>query len=230
MNGIDWTAYRRYAIYHTPAGALGRFGATWLGWDVAAGVPVRQPDVADVAAATETPRRYGFHATMKAPFRLAEGHDAASLGPALRDVVAAQPTVRLPGGLRLDRIDSFLALIPAGESDALAELEARVVQALDGFRAPLTADETERRRPEQLSQRQRENLFRWGYPYVLEEFRFHMTLSGSLTQEAAARMESALQPRLQPLLADPYLLNSLSLVGEDAGGFFHELARVPLQG
>lgn len=225
-------AYRRYAVYHTPEGALARFGAEWLGWDAEAGKPVEQPQVAglDLAALTETPRRYGFHATIKAPFRLAEGQDAEALLQALRGLAAAEAAVPLPGGLRLARVEGFLALVPAQDSEAMSGLESRLVRGLDRFRAPLTEKEIASRKPERLTPRQRENLEAWGYPHVLEEFRFHMTLTGDLDGGTADEAEAALRPRLEGLLADPYPLSSLSLMGEDRDGCFHQLARVPLTG
>lgn len=225
-------AYRRYAVYHTPEGALARFGAEWLGWDAEAGAPVEQPPVAglDLAALTRTPQRYGFHATLTAPFRLAEGRDLGALLAALRGLAAAEAAVHLQGGLGLARIEGFLALVPLRHSAPLARLESRLVRRLDSFRAPATAHEIARRQPERLTPRQRENLSRWGYPFVLEEFRFHMTLTGDLDPATAARAEAVLQRRLAGLLAGPYPVTSLSLMGEDADGCFRQLARVPLAG
>lgn len=224
--------YRRYAIYHTPDGDLARFGAEWLGWDGQAGRRVAQPAIEglDLPALTQTPRRYGFHATMKAPFRLAEGCDQGALLDALRCFGPDHAAVALPGGLRLARVGGFLALIPAQDSAALSRLEAAVVRAFDPFRAPLTEKEIASRRPETLTDRQRQNLHRWGYPYVMEAFRFHMTLSGDLDDDTAQRAEAALRPMLRGLLAEPYPLDSLSLMGEDAAGCFHQIGRVRLCG
>jgi hypothetical protein len=53
----------------------------------------------------------------------------------------------------------------------------------DTFRAPLTAEDRARRNPSKLTPRQRGYLDRWGYPYVMEDFRFHMTLTGRLDAE-----------------------------------------------
>lgn len=223
-------AYRRYAIYHTPEGELARFGAEWLGRDAEAGRPVPQPEVEglDLVAVTATPRRYGFHATMKAPFRLADGCDPDALSATLRDLAAGCGPVLLAGGLRLARVSGFLALVPARDSQPLSGLEAAVVRDLDRFRAPLTEAEIAGRKPDRLTPRQRENLFRWGYPHVLEEFRFHMTLTGDLDGETADKAEAALRPKLKGLLADPYPVASLSLMGEDADGCFHQIDRMPL--
>lgn len=228
---VSGKGFSRYAVYYTPTGSLAAFGASWLGWDAAQGRAVPQPVIAgvDLAAVTATPRRYGFHATMKAPFRLAEGQRASALEAALEAFCAAQAPVVLQGGLRHARLGTFQALIPAAESAALRALEARLVPALDPFRAALTEAEITRRDPSRLTPRQRAQLARWGYPYVMEEFRFHMTLTGALDPATADRVAAALTLRLPPMAAD-LPIDALGLVGEDANGCFHLIRRVPLTG
>ena len=227
--------YRRYAIYYAPEpGPLADFGAAWLGWDPARGAPVAHPAIdglpAPVAELTETPRKYGFHGTVKPPFRLAEGTDAAALHAAAQDLCAARAPVRL-AGLRLSRLGRFLALTPEGDAGALAALAGTVVRDLDSFRAPLTEAEIARRRPDRLSPAQRDLLDTWGYPYVFEEFRFHLTLTGPLPDDAtAAAVEAALAPVLAPILPRPFTIASLCLFGEDADGRFHLLHRYALSG
>lgn len=224
------SGFSRYAVYYTPTGGLARFGAAWLGWDAEAGQAVEQPVVAglDMAALTEAPRRYGFHATMKAPFRLADGRDAAGLAEALARFCAAQAPFALAGGLRLARLGGFLALIPSQDSAPLSALEAALVRDLDPFRAPLTAAERARRHPERLSPQGREALDRWGYPHVMAAFRFHMTLTGDLDPATADRAEAALRPRLADLIGGDQPIDALSLMGEEAEGRFHLIRRVAL--
>lgn len=231
MTGIG--DYSRYAVYYTPVRELAAFGAAWFGWDPATGDspphPVAEAPGIDLPRITEAPRRYGFHATMKAPFRLAQGVEAAALPDALARFCAAEDAVTLEAGLALTRLEGFLALTPAGQSAALSSLEMRLVEALDPFRAPLTPAEVARRDPGRLSPRQRHMLERWGYPYVGEEFRFHMTLTGRLSDAEAASVEAILRPRLAPLLPMPFVIDALSLLGEDAGGRFHLLRRFALR-
>ena len=50
----------------------------------------------------------------------------------------------------------------------------------------LASTAPQRRRPETLSPRQRELLHRRGYPFVMEEFRFHPRLTGGLPQDRLA--------------------------------------------
>ena len=77
-------------------------------------------------------------------------------------------------------ISGFIAVVPTEPSDELIRFAADCVRAFDGFRAPLTPEDRARRRPGKLTERQRNYLDRWGYPYVMDEFRFHMTLTGRL--------------------------------------------------
>lgn len=222
--------YRRYAIYHSPDGAVGAFGAAWLGWDSRAARAVPHPDMPglDLAAITATPRPYGFHATLKAPFRLAAGATQAALRTALHDLATTHPPVTLPA-LRLTRLGNFLALT-APPSQPLAALEADTVHSLERFRAPLTAAEIARRQPDRLSPRQRHLLDSLGYPYALEEFRFHLTLTGALDPATATRTEAALVSCLATLPLAPYRLDSLSLAGEDGDGRFRVIDTTTLSG
>lgn len=222
--------YRRYAVYYSPPpGPFADFGAAWLGWDVATGREVAQPAISglDLPALTAAPRRYGFHATLKAPFRLAASMGPAELAAAVATLAARTAPVVLPC-LDLVRLGSFLALVPKQNDLPLAEFGAAIVTGLDPLRAPLTEAERARRYPDRLTARQREYLDRWGYPFVLEEFRFHMTLSGPLTDVDLDRVAAALEPRLR-VVPKPLPIEDICLMGEDEAGHFHLIERFALQ-
>jgi 2'-5' RNA ligase len=159
---------------------------------------------AGAAASIAEPRRYGFHATLKPPFALA----AATTETVLETALAAFARDRQPfaaPGLIVARIGRFVALVPGGPAPALHALADDCVRAFDRFRAPPTPEETARRLRADLSARQRALLDRWGYPYVFEEYRFHMTLTGPLDPDTAAAFEERLRmlavPALGPTLA-----------------------------
>ena len=225
---------KRFAVYYAPRqGAFAARTAAWLGWDAASGREVAQPDLPGLprpaADLTRDPRKYGFHGTIRAPFRLGKGvrpDDAVAAVGAL----AAQLAPVTCKGLRMVDLHGFLALIPEGCDDALQALAAAVVEGTNSLRAPLTEAEIARRRPDQLSPRQRELLDHWGYPYVMEEFRFHLTLTGSLPQDQRAPVMAALKDHLSPVLPHPFVIEDLCLFGEDADGRFHLLHRIPLSG
>ena len=224
--------HSRYAVYYLPpaGGALAAFGAAWLGWDVDRACPVPHPDLGLPAAAmTETPRKYGFHATLKPPFRLAGGKDRAGLEAALAGLAAGIAPIGLEG-LAINRLGGFLALTPKGETAALDTAAARIVTDLDPFRAPASADETARRRAAGLTPAQERNLAEWGYPYVLDEFRFHMTLTGRLPEPEAEAALPVLSRALAPILAGPAILSEIALVGQRPDGRFETLHRYALTG
>lgn len=231
MTARDAAGFARYAVYFTPEpGPLADFGAAWLGWDSAAGATRAHPDLpglaAPVAELTARPRKYGFHGTIKPPFRLAPGTDAEGLRAALARFCAQAAPVTLDG-LRVAQLGGFVALVPDGPADALAALAAGAVEALDGFRAPPTEAEIARRDPDRLTDRQRAMLARWGYPYTHADFRFHMTLTGPLGAQADA-VCAALAPVVAPHLPRPFRVDALTLLGADAQDRFHQIARYPL--
>ncbi|RMC33252.1 DUF1045 domain-containing protein [Paracoccus alkanivorans] len=226
--------WKRYAIYYTATGALAEFGAAWLGWDIATGGELAhqgfgQMDADEIARMTATPRRYGFHATLKPPFALASNSNETALRQDLAAIAARRPPVTVSGGLRLSMLDGFPALTCTAHPP-LTALAAYLVRDLDRHRAPLSEADRARRNPDRLSPEQRANLDRWGYPWVMEQFRFHMTLGNRLPDPEAARVLETLRPRLVPLLPDPHVIDTVTLAGEDMQGRFHMIDRHALTG
>ncbi|MDO6586619.1 DUF1045 domain-containing protein [Salipiger sp. 1_MG-2023] len=224
--------YTRFAVYYAPEpGPFADFCASWLGWDAARGMPAPHPQIAGlprpVTEITATPRKYGFHGTLKPPFRLTGSR--AALEQDLEALAARLGPAEMPG-LTLARLGAFLALTPTGDTAPLARLAAETVRALDIHRAPPSEAELERRRNARLSPAQDANLARWGYPYVMDDFRFHLTLTGKLTPREATQTEVALRPLLTPLLPEPFRVDALCLFGEDRDGSFHLLHRYALSG
>lgn len=221
--------FTRYAIYFTPAGALAKAGAAWLGWDVAQGQAAIHPtfEGVDVAALAQTPRKYGFHGTLKPPMVLADGMDAAALQDRLRGFCTQHAPVTLDG-LAITRMGRFFALTPIGDVAALRDLAGNIVTGFDTFRAPPSEAELARRRAARLSPAQEAHLVKWGYPYVLDQFRFHMTLTGRAKHTDG--VAEALEAHFSPVLPAPFVVDHLTLAGQRADGMFQEIARVPLSG
>lgn len=199
----------RYAIYFAPAAEspLWRFGSSVLGYDAVTGedVPARVPEgytPADWHALTAEPRRYGFHATLKAPFELASGRSEAQLRAFAHNCAAGLSPVPL-AGLEVAALGSFVALVPSAESEALQRLAFSLVQAFEPFRAPLSEADMARRLKSPLTPAHRAYLEAYGYPYVGDAFRFHMTLSGSLPPEEVATVKSALAQAYAELVPPP---------------------------
>lgn len=220
------TDYKRYAIYYAPRpGDFATRADLWLS-DAAPHLPGLPLHPADLTAA---PRRYGFHGTIKAPFRLADGVTEQDLRDDLAVLAAQLPPVQMDG-LRLEQVKGFLALLPEGDETDLLALGAEVVSRLDPLRAPLTNAEIARRRPDRLTARQRALLDLWGYPYVMEEFRFHLTLTDDLAPDVAQATAAILGPWFADVLPRPFDIADLCLFAEDGAGRFHLLHRYPLTG
>ncbi|SAL51822.1 hypothetical protein AWB73_05448 [Caballeronia turbans] len=177
-------AHPRVALYYAPpaSSAWWRDGCEWLGRDPENG---RETATA-VHDVTHAPRRYGWHATLVAPFHMAPGIELADVLACARAWASAVP--RFEMRVKAAELGRFVALRPAEASDdaTLRTLAASALQALSGLRATPSPESLERRIHEDMSARQVELLRAWGYPYVFDEYRFHMTLSDSL-DDANAR-------------------------------------------
>lgn len=215
----------RYAIYYSPAPdePLADLGRQWLGRDPHDDASHPRPEVTGIAAdrmaeLTADACRYGLHATMKAPFRLAPGRDATELRRALREFTLIRRDVLIP---RLELSDAlgFPALVPAEPCPPLDTLAADCVRAFDLFRADPTPEEVERRKAKGLTAAQKDHLLHWGYPYVFEDFRFHMTLAGPIPDnEERAAVMAALRDHFAPVLNKPLCIKSLCLFTEPEKG------------
>jgi putative phosphonate metabolism protein len=212
VSGAAWGAEARFALYYAPSceSAWWQAGSIWLGRDAQSGERCAQPQPPDLArplaALTDAPRRYGWHGTLVAPFRLDAGLTQHDVLAAARAWALAQQPFALP--VEAATLGDFVALRPAdadGEA-RIRELASSALQSLAGLRAPPSAADLERRLAAPLSERQRALLLEWGYPYVFDEFRFHMTLSSSLAD--ADERETLLAwwrertPALGPLAID----------------------------
>jgi putative phosphonate metabolism protein len=214
----------RYAIYFCPpqGDALERAATTWLGRSAFTNVAHDQPEVgglgaSDIAYHTAAPRRYGFHATLMAPFALSGNESERSLVAAIADFSETRPPFEVPR-MALRQIDRFFAIVPETSNDDLDRLARDVVTAFDRFRAPLSEKEKERRGAAQLSPGQLRNLLRWGYPYVFDEFRFHMTLTGRVDDADRERVRHALDSHFGTMLEQPLEVASLALFLEPEPG------------
>ncbi len=225
----------RYAIYFSPAAdsSLAALGNAWLGRDCDSGLSLQPPSISGLtldrwSALTEAPRRYGFHATLKPPFHLAPGASEDDVRQSLHALATRARSILLP---RLDvrALSRFLALVPSQPTPELQDLAARSVRDLDRLRAQPAPEELERRRRAGLTERQETLLGLWGYPYVMEAFRFHMTLTGQLTPDQSETLLPILTELFAPELAKPQRIDALSLFEQpEPGANFRRIDRIPL--
>lgn len=222
----DLALAHRYAVYFAPApgSAWWDAGSRWLGRDAATGTLLEQPRFDGLPPErqrqlTAEPARYGWHATLKAPFVLSEGVGLNDLHEALRALAAAFTAFDMPA-LRVQKLGGFLALCPEGNKDAINAVASACVTQLDKLAAPLSSEELERRRRKgSLSTQEDALLVRWGYPYVLERYRFHLSLTGHLQgvdDETVQRLEQAAQTCFDALPPCPF--DGLALFAEPTKG------------
>jgi hypothetical protein len=214
----------RYAICFTPppSDPLSLVAANWLGRNVYSGQMLDPPAVRglgihEIAFHTALPRRYGFHGALKAPFRLADPTSEPAL---LRDLMRYSGTFtpfEIPQ-LEVARLGNVFGLVPSYPSAPLNYLAAALVQEFDHFRAPLSEEEIDRCDPDELSAAQFSNLHRWGCAHVMEEFRFHMLLTGPVTQSDMPRMERVLRDFFEPVLTEPVSVSNIALMMEEGTG------------
>ncbi|OBZ93334.1 hypothetical protein ADU59_22115 [Pararhizobium polonicum] len=214
----------RYAIYFTPSmyDPLSVAAASWLGRNVYSGEAPEAPSIAgfsrqELAFHTAVPRRYGFHGTIKAPFHLHAETSEPALLKALMHFASTMTPFEIPR-MEIARLGEFFGLAPSVPCEQMNHLAASVVQAFDPFRAPLSDAEIERRDPDRLTAPQFSNLHRWGYPYVMDEFRFHMMLTGPVHPNLNARFETALRDFFSPVLDAPLKISSIALFIEQEPG------------
>jgi putative phosphonate metabolism protein len=182
----DPQAPHRVALYYAPPpqSAWWRAGSEWLGRCALTGQPLPQPVITGMApgqfaALTADPRRYGWHATLKAPFRLAPGQTLDSLRAGVRQLCEGREPFDL-APLQVSHLGHFLALRPLHAQPELDTLAADCVRQIHPLAMPLSPDELARRRRAPLTPEQDALLQAWGYPYVLDQYRFHLSLTGAL--------------------------------------------------
>jgi len=188
----------RYAIYYAPdqGSDLWKRASAWLGRDAYVGTKVDRPafpgiEALDLDDLTADPRGYGFHATLKAPFELADTVTEDELLAFATEF--AHNRAQFTAGLLPGRVGLFHALRLAERSTDMSALHEACVREFDRFRAPMSDYDLARRRRTRLTDDQDQKLIGWGYPYIFDEFRFHMTLTGAIRdEEVSARIGSVL--------------------------------------
>lgn len=198
--------YSRYAIYFNPrvGSALAEFGQKWFD---------DTPSNQFIAG----PKRYGFHATLKAPFQLNSQRTFEELVITIKHLVGDFSPVDV-GPLVQTHMGGFIALVPKIKCPDLNQLAFDWVRLLDPYHAPADAAELERHRTAGLSESQEEMLQKWSYPYVDKCFRFHITLTEKLNSEEAKSIQPTLDELLKPVLEEPLVIEDVCLLGDPGNG------------
>lgn len=211
---------RRYAVFHAPQAdhPLWQAGCQWLGRD-----PAGQLSAADAAPSSPElaePWRYGFHATLKPPMRLRDGLQERDFMAAVQRLAERTAAFMLPP-LVVATLGDFVALRPVqppAPEHPLRRLADACVRELDDWRAPPTTQELSRRLARPLDAEQAELLARWGYPHVLQRWRFHMTLSNSLPPARRQTLLQAAQQHFGSALGTALPVSDIAVYVEPAPG------------
>ena len=218
--------FSRYAIYYIPDLPLFQIGSDWLGWNSITGQETTLS--ADHRRITDRPRKYGFHATVKPPFSLASNSTQGDLQDAFQ-TFCASVSPATGSTLKISRLGRFLAMTQDVQSNEVTELAASTVTHFDKFRAPLSDQDIAKRRQRRLTPQQDALMLRWGYPYVMQEFKFHMTLTGPLPNHEIDSIEQRANTRFQEFIGQSLNIASLALLGEDRdSGRFHVIEKLSL--
>ncbi len=224
----------RYAIYYAPEPStpLAQFGHAWLshtnGAANAAKITTSRLDPARISALTESSRRYGLHGTLKPPFELNPVSTLDALIAAAKVFARSVAPVEIPP-LELAVIGKFIALTPTSQSAALEKLSAACVRAFEAFRMPLSEQQVSSYKHNKLTVHQEQMLENWGYPYVMEEFRFHISMTDRIDDdnEREAVMEN-LQTLAAPILGHPIKITDITIFSQAARDEpMTEIARIP---
>lgn len=217
-DGVNSNSYERYAIYYVPhyETELAEFGKTWFGYDLSEGDTDRNlyglsADL--VREVTRQPARYGLHATLKAPFNLDEGCSLEQLLQKTEQFCKKRKKFSL-GNLKIGWHGNTMVLVEGQHDHRINQFASRCVLDFEDFRAPLTVKERTRRLEQNLNLHQRLMLEELGYPYVLSEFRFHITLTKNMTEDEKVQVVPALQPVLNSILGNPCDIDGIAIVGD----------------
>ncbi len=228
----------RYALYYAPRPeeALAVAASRWLGRSPDSGeardiTPIEGISRERLSEMVADPRLYGFHGTLKPPMALVDGATERDLLEAVGTLAVTERQIDVPV-LALAELRDFLALVPSERCDALQDFSDRCVVRLDAFRRPACEAELARRRAAGLSARQDELLQRWGYPFVMEQGRFHLTLTGRVKDLAErATVLDELRRRFAAFVGQPLAVRDLCVFRQPAPGRpFNVLARFRLGG
>ncbi len=222
----------RYAIYYLPdqESALWNFGSAVLGYDAIANLECAYLELPAASGLclhdlTREPRPYGFHATLKAPFHLSDHVDERKLLSAVANFTNDEAPIDI-GSLSVSRVGSFLALTPKA-SDVLKDFAGRCVISVDGLRASMTTAEREKRLRTPLTERQMSLLDKWGYPFVFDEFQFHLTLTSPLPAPLLDEAQKAIEAAYR-MISSAVTITSVCVCVQPEGERFRLLERFRL--
>jgi len=235
------TNYKRVAIYFLPKknSSLENFGKNLLGRDINKKKKIsltrRQKYFInrgftyfdELKDYCEQPAKYGFHATLKAPFRLKRNVKTKNFYDVISHIAAQHSRFKIKG-LKIAYSKKFTFITSRKPNKLLINLENDLVKHLDTFRAELNKTEIKKRIPDSLTFKQNKYLKEWGYPFVFDQFKFHMTLMNQNNNKLSNKQKLELEKLIYKISNNVIEFNEISLLGENKNGHFEEIKRFKL--
>ena len=233
--------YSRYAIYYAPPkeSSLEEFGRYWFGWDPLNAKLINNKhrinylnrfgikNLINIDKNVLIPKKYGFHGTLIPPFKLNKNYSTNTLFKKTEEIAKKFKKFKFYK-FKLKKINNFYAFVQNKKNNNINKLSNRLVRELFKFRSPLTKKEIDRRNPSKLSKLQLNILYKWGYPYIMSEFNFHMTLASEVTGNKLYFELKKIEKNKEIILNEINNFDKIYIFGENQNGMFENLENFSL--
>ena len=233
--------YSRYAIYYAPPkeSSLEEFGRYWFGWDPLNAKLINNKhrinylnrfgikNLINIDKNVLIPKKYGFHGTLIPPFKLNKNYSTNTLFKKTEEIAKKFKKFKFYK-FKLKKINNFYAFVQNKKNNNINKLSNRLVRELFKFRSPLTKKEIDRRNPSKLSKLQLNILYKWGYPYLMSEFNFHMTLASEVTGNKLYLELKKIERNKEIILNEINNFDKIYIFGENQKGMFENLENFSL--
>ena len=233
--------YSRYAIYYAPPkeSNLEEFGRYWFGWDPLNAKLINNKqrinylngfgikNLKNIDKNVLIAKKYGFHGTLIPPFKLNKNYSTNTLFKKTEDIAKKFKKFKFYK-FKLKKINNFYAFVQNKKNNNINKLSNRLVRELFKFRSPLTKKEIDRRNPSKLSKFQLNILYKWGYPYLMSEFKFHMTLASEVTGNKLYSELKKIENNKEIILNEINNFDKIYIFGENQKGMFENLENFSL--
>jgi len=228
--------YSRYAIYYAPPkeSNLEEFGRYWFGWDPINAKSINNKqrinylngfgikNLKNIDKNVLIAKKYGFHGTLIPPFKLNKNYSTNTLFKKTEEIAKKLKKFKFYK-FKLKKINNFYAFVQNKKNNNINKLSNRLVRELFKFRSPLTKKEIDRRNPSKLSKLQLNILYKWGYPYLMSEFNFHMTLASEVTGNKLYLELKKIERNKEIILNEINNFDKIYIFGENQKGMFENL-------
>ena len=233
--------YSRYAIYYAPPkeSSLEEFGRYWFGWDPLNAKLINNKqrinylngfgikNLKNIDKNVLIAKKYGFHGTLIPPFKLNKNYSTNTLFKKTEEIAKKLKKFKFYK-FKLKKINNFYAFVQNKKNNNINKLSNRLVRELFKFRSPLTKKEIDRRNPSKLSKLQLNILYKWGYPYLMSEFNFHMTLASEVTGNKLYLELKKIERNKEIILNEINNFDKIYIFGENQKGMFENLENFSL--